>query len=72
MEINALINLTMRMIPENIARIWLIHELDDLLLVGRVKWRHGNVSHSAELSAIIQVFVLQPEKVPDKPGKNFL
>jgi hypothetical protein len=70
-EIKALINLKIRMIPENIARIWLIHELDDLLLIGGVKWRHGNVSHSAELSAIIQVFVLQTEKVPDKPEKCF-
>ena len=52
---------------EEVSGIRLVHELDDLLLVGGVDGRHRNVPHRPEIAAIIQVLVLKPEKVPDEP-----
>ena len=47
-----------------------IERVELLLLVGGVQCRHRDVAHGAELAAIVQVLVLQAEKVPDEPAKE--
>ena len=54
---------------EEVSGIRFVHKFDDLLLVGGVDGRHRNVPHRSEVAAVVQVLVLQPEKVPDEPGK---
>lgn len=50
--------------------IGMVHHADDVGLVGGVERRHRDVPHGAELAAVVQVLVLQPEEVPDETANN--
>lgn len=54
------------MLPvDNTVRM--VHHPYDVRLVRGVEWRHGDVSHCSEFTAVVQMLVLKPEEVPDKP-----
>lgn len=44
--------------------VLLVHHPDNLDLIGRIDWCHRYVSDGSELTAIVQMFVFQTEKVP--------
>ena len=46
-----------------------VHHLLQQRLVIRVHRSNGDVTHGAELTAVVQVLVFQPEKVPDESSK---
>lgn len=46
--------------------IALVHHAQDERLVGGVQRRYRDVAHGSELTAIVQMLVLQAEKVPNK------
>lgn len=50
--------------------ILVVHHLDYKRLIRRVDGCDRNVPHSTELTAVIQVFVLQTEEVPDKAAED--
>lgn len=51
--------------PVNDAVV-VVHHAQNLYLVGRVNRGHRNVPHRSELTAIVEVFVLQTEEVPNE------
>lgn len=51
--------------------IGIIHHLENCRLVRRVNWSYGDVSDCSELTAIVQVLILQAEKVPHESSKDF-
>lgn len=44
----------------------LVHQAQDERLVGGVQRRYRDVTNGSELTAVVQMLVLQPEKVPHK------
>lgn len=57
-----------RSVPHTIL---LVHHLLKQRLVICVQRRYWNVPHRSELTAVIQVFVLQAEEVPDKAPETY-
>lgn len=51
--------------------ILFVHHVEYLILVGRIDGRNGNIANRSEFTAIVQVLVLQPEKVPYKSTEHF-
>ena len=50
--------------------VFFVHHLQNCSLIRSVHWRHGYVTNGTKLAAIVQVLVLEAEKVPDKsPAK---
>ena len=47
--------------------VLLVHHLLQQRLVVGVERGHADVTHRAELTAVVQVLVLQPEEVPYEP-----
>ena len=47
--------------------ILLIHHLLQQCLVIGVHWRNGDVTNRSELTAVVQVLILQSKEVPDEP-----
>lgn len=60
-----------------VRRQRLVHQPQDLRLIRTIDGRHGYVPDGPEPTAVVQVFVLQPEEIPHEPpvadvleGKN--
>ena len=49
--------------------IFIVHHLLDERQIGHLDRTYGNISDSSELTAIVQVFVFQAEKVPDESSR---
>lgn len=49
-----------------VRRRGLVHQSQDLRLVRTINGRHGYVADCPEPTTVVQVFVLQPEKIPDE------
>ena len=47
--------------------VLVVHHLLELLLVVRIDGNDADVAHGAELTAVVQVLVLQPKEVPHEP-----
>ena len=62
--------LKLKFLPEEVSWFRVVHQLDNLSLVRGIDRRHRNVSHGTEFTAVVQVLVLQAEKVPDEPTHN--
>merc|ERR1719397_2050188 len=54
-----------------LSAIFEVHHHDQFLLVLHIDRRYGDVSYNAELSTVVQMLVLQTEKVPNKPSEDF-
>lgn len=48
----------------------LIHHSQNCCLIGGVNRSDGDVTHSSELAAIVQVLVLKSEEVPNEPSED--
>jgi len=58
-------------LPHPLGAVLEVHHHDQLLLVLHINRRNGDVSDNPELAAVVQMLVLQSEKVPNKPSEDF-
>lgn len=50
--------------------ILVIHHPQYYCLIGGIYWSDGNVSNGSELTAVVQVFVLKTEEVPNEASEK--